>query len=155
MTGAAGTVAVAAAGGAEAGAATTTGAAGAAAAAAGGAAMAHPLQCAWSMWYTHPGDSWEPKLVTSVASVEQFWCLFNNLQPPSRIPVGSNFHFFKQGIEPQWEDPQNAKGGKWTLELSRHEGDLMDSLWLWTLLALIGEYFAESRDVTGVVVSPR
>jgi len=118
-------------------------------------ATRHPLQNRWSMWYNSCSkDAWEPRHIASMTTVEEFWCLYNNLLPPSRIPLG-NYHFFKNGIEPTWEDAANQKGGKWWFELPKSESALMDDLWLWTLLALIGEYFETSEDINGAVVSPR
>jgi hypothetical protein len=27
--------------------------------------------------------------------------------PPGRLPIGSNYHLFKDGIEPEWEHKDN------------------------------------------------
>lgn len=45
--------------------------------------------------------------------VEDFWGIFNNIRPPSRLNPGSNYHLFKVGIEPTWEHAANKDGGKW------------------------------------------
>ena len=59
--------------------------------------------------------------------------------------MGTDFHLFKEGIEPKWEDEKCAKGGKWTYYFpkSRDSNDL-DENWLNLLLELIGEQFDES-----------
>lgn len=94
----------------------------------------HPLECKWAMWFTTSSvDSWVPRHIATVGTVEDFWCLYNNILPPSRIPIGSCYNFFKDGIKPMWEDEANAKGGKWSIELSKHEDPLTDDLWLWTV----------------------
>lgn len=91
--------------------------------------------------------------------VEDFWGMYNNLYPPGALPVGSNYHLFKAGIEPKWEDPANAGGGKWIVNILKRPDTAalsVDSLWLETLLACIGEQFGEYADlVCGAVVSTR
>jgi len=46
--------------------------------------------------------------------------------------------YSKKGIEPKWEDKRNSNGGKWTVVLNNKNDDV-DKLWLWLMLALIGE----------------
>jgi len=124
----------------------------------------HPLQHAWTMWYDCPpkkmtASAWGDQLrkVVTVSTVEDFWGLYNNCIPASHLAVGANYHFFKEGIEPKWEDPSNERGGKWLLVLppkARNNG-MLDRLWLWTLLACIGEAFDEETEICGAVVSMR
>lgn len=51
--------------------------------------------------------------VATFDMVEDFWGIFNNIRPPSRLNPGSNYHLFKVGIEPTWEHTANMAGGKW------------------------------------------
>jgi len=51
--------------------------------------------------------------VATFDMVEDFWGIFNNIRPPSRLNPGSNYHLFKIGIEPTWEHTANMAGGKW------------------------------------------
>jgi hypothetical protein len=37
-----------------------------------------------------------------------------------------NYHVFKNGIKPMWEDPQNNKGGKWILLLKGSQKDKLN-----------------------------
>jgi len=123
----------------------------------------HPLQNSWAIWYDNPGKrsnqaSWGDHLkrITVVSFVEDFWRVFNNLKPASALAQGSNYHIFKEFIEPKWEDSANSKGGKWTLSIPpKSRGSSLDQLWLWTVLACIGETFASPDDVCGIVVSVR
>merc|ERR1712087_425163 len=94
------------------------------------------------------------KKIVSFSSVEDFWCLFNNLVKPSRLAVGGNYHLFKDGIMPAWEDPANENGGKWVLELPRTDNSL-NKVWMYTVLAMIGENFPDSNEICGAVVSLR
>ena len=65
----------------------------------------------------------------------------------------SDYHFFKDGIRPVWEDEENKQGGKWIMRLKK---GVADRYWEDLLLALIGDQFAEaSEEVCGAVVSVR
>lgn len=126
-------------------------------------AVKHPLQNGWTIWYDNPGKrtntaSWGDHLrkITTFDTVEDFWRVFNNLKPASTLPQGSNYHIFKEHIEPKWEDPANARGGKWTVSVApKSRGTSLDQMWLWTVLACIGETIRSPDDVCGLVVSIR
>lgn len=123
----------------------------------------HPLQNSWTIWYDNPGKrsnqaSWGDHLkkITTFSFVEDFWRVFNNLKPASALAQGSNYHIFKEFIEPKWEDPANSKGGKWTVSIPpKSRNSALDQMWLWTVLAVIGETFDSPDDVCGLVVSVR
>lgn len=120
----------------------------------------HPLQFAWCMWYNPPvkkaaSGNWtnNVKAIMTFQTVEEFWGLFNNLVDPSRLQLGSNYHMFKDGVQPEWEDKANAKGGKWVINFKK--GDSFDQAWELLLLALVGDMIEDSDEITGVVISPR
>lgn len=125
----------------------------------------HPLQHSWTMWYDSmstsgnksAGENWQAavKKIVSFSSVEDFWCLFNNLVKPSLLPVKGNYHLFKEGVMPAWEDPANKSGGKWVIEFDRRHTEQLNQVWLYTALALIGEQFDDMDDITGAVISCR
>ena len=70
--------------------------------------------------------------------------------------MGTDFHLFKAGIEPKWEDAKCAKGGKWTYFFPKSkEPGALDDCWLSLLLAMIGEQFCEPSEICGAVVSVR
>lgn len=123
----------------------------------------HPLQNSWTIWYDNPGKrsnqaSWGDHLkkITTFSFVEDFWRVFNNLKPASALAQGSNYHIFKEFIEPKWEDSANSKGGKWTVSIPpKSRNSSLDQMWLWTVLAVIGETFDSPDDVCGLVVSVR
>lgn len=56
--------------------------------------------------------------------------VYNNIHHPSKLAVGADFHCFKNKIEPKWEDPICANGGKWTVSFSRGKSD---TSWLYTV----------------------
>ena len=70
--------------------------------------------------------------------------------------MGTDFHLFKEGIEPKWEDETCAKGGKWTYYVPKQkDGEELDESWLNLLLCMIGEQFSETTEVCGAVISVR
>ena len=56
--------------------------------------------------------------------------LYNNIKPPSWLGASTDFHLFKQGIQPKWEDPQCEHGGKWTILVPRGNKQILDKFWL-------------------------
>lgn len=123
----------------------------------------HPLQNSWVWWYDNPGrktnqQSWvnHLKRIYSFSTVEDFWSLFNNLKPAREITPGSNYHIFKEGIEPKWEDQANTRGGKWIVQMPpKLRASHLDQNWMWMVLACIGENFEDSDQICGCVVSVR
>jgi translation initiation factor 4E len=79
--------------------------------------------------------------------------IFNNIRPASKLSERSNYHLFKDPIEPKWEHAENSNGGKWIVPIKGKE--LLDKLWLWAILACIGETFTDENEICGVVVSLR
>lgn len=81
----------------------------------------------------------------------------NNIAPVSGLAVKSDYHLFKKGVRPEWEDPQNKHGGKWSYSFKDKRNIDIDDLWLHTMLAAIGETLEEEEDgeVMGVVVNVR
>lgn len=133
----------------------------------------HPLQNEWTLYVdmqrahgTFSGDQYEATLkrVGHFTSLESFFDTFATLRRPSRQEKNSNYHLFKNGVKPMWEDPVNAAGGRWIITLrdrgrtagSRlvHEA-LLDRSWMWLVLALIGETLDDNDLVTGAVCSLR
>ncbi|PHT85547.1 Eukaryotic translation initiation factor isoform 4E-2 [Capsicum annuum] len=91
---------------------------------------------------------------------EEFLKEVQDIFKPSKLTVNADFHLFKTGIEPKWEDPECANGGKWTVTSSRKAN--LETMWLETvissflfLMALVGEQFDDSEDICGVVASVR
>lgn len=56
--------------------------------------------------------------------------IYNNIRHPSKLAIGTDFHCFKYKIEPKWEDPVCANGGKWTVTLPKGKSD---TSWLYTV----------------------
>ncbi|KAJ7638318.1 translation initiation factor eIF 4e-like domain-containing protein [Roridomyces roridus] len=94
-------------------------------------------------------------VVGEFSTVEEFCRYFNWLKPPSQLERNSNYHLFKSGIKPMWEDEANANGGKWVLTMKNNPA-LLDRCWNWLAMALVGEELEEGHDIIcGAVVSLR
>eukprot|EP00897_Mesotaenium_endlicherianum_P001705 jgi/Mesen1/1562/ME000134S00678 len=120
----------------------------------------HPLEHSWTLWFDNPqarpkGSEWGSSMrpVYTFSTVEDFWCLYNNVLTPSKIPLKADMHMFKTGIEPKWEDPKCVNGGAWTAYAK--DKQKFDDYWLNTLLAMIGEQFEDGEDVCGAVANKR
>ena len=90
--------------------------------------------------------------VASFNSVEQFWNAYRHIKRPSDVNEKADFHMFKEGIKPVWEDAANCKGGKWILRLKK---GLSSRIWENLLLAMIGEQFLVGEEICGAVCSIR
>lgn len=123
----------------------------------------HPLQNKWTLWFTKPpsgkGDNWNDLLkeVITFDSVEEFWGVYNNVAPVSELALKSDYHLFKAGVRPEWEDPQNKHGGKWSYQYKDKRNVEVDRLWLQVMMSAIGETLEDEEDgeVMGVVVNVR
>ena len=101
------------------------------------------------------GD-YEKSLVTvgEFTTVEGFARHVNNIKLPSSLSKNSNYHLFKNGIRPMWEDPANANGGKWVV-LLKNAPALLDHSWANLTMALVGEMLDPDDEVCGVVASTK
>jgi len=125
----------------------------------------HPLEYEWTFWYDkRPAagkrmkgeqDSYESNLkaIGTCGTVEEFWRYYNHLVKPSKLDLNGNYHFFKNGIKPMWEDTANSKGGKWVITFK--DKTLLDSCWENVVLGLVGETLDVENEITGAVVSRR
>lgn len=121
----------------------------------------HPLEHRWTLWFDNPqqrgkGGGWGTSLrsMHTFGTVEDFWCLYNNVLPPSHLVNKADMQLFKEGVQPKWEDPACEKGGSWTVACGRSK-ELFDRVWLNLLLAMIGGQFTHDDDVCGGVVNVR
>jgi translation initiation factor 4E len=138
----------------------------------------HPLQFTWTIYhdskakapYTSKGTGEDGVPFSAVPesgdyeaglavigefdTVESFCRYFNWLKPPSKLERNSNYHIFKSGIKPMWEDAANAQGGKWVLTMKNNPA-LLDRCWAWLAMALVGEELEEGDEICGAVVSLR
>lgn len=121
-------------------------------------AKEHPLKSTWVIWYRPPTpkySDYEKSTVplASISTVENFWSVYSHLKRPSLLPTVSDYHIFRKGVRPVWEDEANKRGGKWVVRLKK---GVADRYWEDLLLAIVGDQFAEaSEEVCGAVLSVR
>jgi len=125
------------------------------------AAPNHQLRNSWVFWFRPPISKangfieYEKTLhpIASCDSAEDFFAVYEHLKRPSVLPLVSDYHLFKKGIRPIWEDEVNKNGGKWIVRLRK---GVADRYWEDLLLAIIGDQFSEaSEEVCGAVLSVR
>lgn len=93
------------------------------------------------------------KKIGSFQTVEHFWRVYDHLIRPNDHKSSTiDYHLFKNGIKPTWEDPQNARGGKWIVRLKK---GLASKYWEELVLAIIGEQFDVGSEICGAVISVR
>ena len=118
----------------------------------------HPLQNAWTLWFfkNDKTRTWEEnqRPIITVTTVEDFWSLYNHIEVASRLPPGSDYSLFKEGIFPDWEDKRNAPGGRWMINVDkRQRAECLDTYWLEILFFLIGEHADQhAHQVSNIVV---
>lgn len=121
----------------------------------------HKLHGKWTLFYDGPASKrlssqeWKDSLkkVGMFDTVEDFWALYNHIPKPNELVSGSNYHLFRDGIFPMWEDKSNKVGGKWVVAL-RH-ADPVEQHWLNTVLFMVGEVFKDPEEICGAVISIR
>ena len=81
----------------------------------------------------------------------------NNITACSDLAIKSDYHLFKKGVRPEWEDQQNKHGGKWAYQFKDKKLININELWLHTQLAAIGETLEDENDneIMGVVINVR
>ncbi|KAL7274366.1 hypothetical protein RUND412_002736 [Rhizina undulata] len=118
----------------------------------------HPLKNSWVVWYRSPGNKFQDyeKSTQKIAffeTVEEFWAVYSHLRRPNTLPHVSDYHLFKKGIRPVWEDKENRSGGKWNIRLKK---GVSTRYWEDLVLAIVGDQFGEAgEDLCGAVLSIR
>lgn len=121
----------------------------------------HLLPDSWVFWTrppigkAHGYIAYEKTLhpMAKCSSVEEFFAIYKCLKPPSKVPLMTDYHLFRNGIRPIWEDKENKEGGKWVLRLKK---GVADRYWDDILFACIGGQLCDdSTQINGVVLSVR
>jgi len=125
------------------------------------------LQAGYSFYYMRRSkrghnkgedDDWTDavKPIGTARTIEEFWAIYDYIVRPDALPSTTDYHFFREGIKPTWEDPANSAGGKWTVRLPK-KGLLGARYWEEVILALLGGQFVGIPDgeITGAVISCR
>jgi translation initiation factor 4E len=118
----------------------------------------HPLKNTWVVWYRSPGNKFQDyekstHKIAHFGTVEEFWTVYTHLRRPSTLPHVSDYHLFKKGIRPVWEDKENKNGGKWNIRLKK---GVANRYWEDLMLAIVGDQFGDAgEDLCGAVLSVR
>jgi translation initiation factor 4E len=106
--------------------------------------MDKPLNSTWDVYYLRNdvGADWDDRLVkvASFSTILEFWSVYLYLKLPNQLQAGCDYMIFRDGIKPEWTDPNNQNGGRWLIEIDRKQrNEQLNDKWLETLLAVIGE----------------
>lgn len=121
----------------------------------------YTLRSEWVFWFRPPISKangyieYQKTLhpIASVSTVGEFFTVYAHLKRPSSLPLVADYHFFRKGVRPVWEDDENCKGGKWVVRLKK---GVADRYWEDLLFAIIGDQFGDASDeVCGAVLSVR
>ena len=131
----------------------------------------HSLNSAWSFWFSSGNKraSWKQNqiVLANLTSVEEFWNTYNKVdpcylsrsfylitslqvQPSSQLAPGQSYSVFRSGVVPDWEDPANARGGRWMICFDTEERQTkLDDRWLELLIMVLGD--RAGSIVTGII----
>lgn len=80
-------------------------------------------------------------------TVQDFWKYWNTINLPTLH--STQLKLLKANINPNPEDPSNSSGGKWVISCDKSQN--IAQIWLYCLLALIGEQFRGDYIVGSVI----
>jgi len=117
----------------------------------------HPLQFPWTFTFfkkaANKGYEENTSTLGTTESVEDFWRLYVHLRRPvDDRPTVCDYHVFREGIKPMWEDESNVNGGKWIVRLKK---GVAARYWEDLLFALLGGQFKVGDEICGAVLSVR
>jgi len=117
----------------------------------------HPLQFPWTFTFfkkaANKGYEENTSTLGTTESVEDFWRLYVHLRRPvDDRPTVCDYHVFREGIKPMWEDDTNVNGGKWIVRLKK---GVAARYWEDLLFALLGGQFKVGDEICGAVLSVR
>jgi len=131
------------------------------------------LKCTWVIWeMVQKKDKAKQKddfesgaAVASFSTVKGFWKHWNHLPQPSELLDGKKFvreekegrsvveclMLFREGVKPEWEDPLNANGGHFQLQLNHKVGGAqIDEYWNNAVLGMVTGAIKPPDMITGV-----
>ncbi|KAJ2004441.1 hypothetical protein H4R26_002511 [Coemansia thaxteri] len=90
--------------------------------------------------------------IATFGSVESFWSVYSHLKRPDQVSTITDYHLFRAGLRPVWEDPANINGGKWMIRLKK---GLAPRMWERLIMATVGDLSALGDQICGLVLSVR
>tara|TARA_B100000925_G_scaffold270670_1_gene233335 strand:+ start:828 stop:1361 length:534 start_codon:yes stop_codon:yes gene_type:complete len=117
----------------------------------------HKLLHKWQLWAHLPHDTdWSLKSyksISSIESVEEIIALYDSL--PDQVVKNCMLFLMLDGVNPTWEDPQNAKGGCFSYKISNNS---VPDVWRKLSYTLVGESIIGNKynnNITGITISPK
>jgi translation initiation factor 4E len=120
----------------------------------------HPLKTKYTFYFVRrqqgvrTQENYEKNIkeIGSFTTVEDFWAYYNHLVRPNDLQFTCDYHLFRSGIKPMWEDEVNRNGGKFIVRIPKKKR-LASRYWEDLVLAFIGQQFVDCNDdVCGVVM---
>ena len=112
----------------------------------------------WDIYYHLPNDkNWELssyKILTKNLNDVDELIAFNEYLPEKIVKYCMLF-VMREGINPTWEDPQNAKGGCFSYKISNAS---VNNVWTKLSYTLVGESLiskTNKNNITGITISPK
>lgn len=106
------------------------------------------------------------RTVSKFNTAQGFWGIWNGLPQPSELLESKRIMrdvpgktsvsidaimIFKDGIAPEWEDPKNASGGHFQIQMKPSVGGgQIDEYWNNVVLAMVGGCLEPSELITGI-----
>ena len=125
-----------------------------------------PLERKWTFYYDTPrmhknysdiksDTKWlsEIEEFYTADSIGNFWRLYNNIIPPSKISYKSTYYMYENNTKPFDCDINHLNGGSLIFTIPydfQQESKEIENVWLKFLLTLIGENTDYSEYITGV-----
>lgn len=121
-----------------------------------------PLRCPWILYgeFAKQADQRQQAVgyaksklrVMKINSVADFWATMHNVAPPSLLSMNSMYQLFRQGVQPEWEDPANAQGHSFEFGVDCKLGD---KLWIEFAIGAIGENLPFADEIVGIFIKLR
>jgi len=141
----------------------------------------HDLSHRWTFFYCIPNRSgqknveWQKFLhpLHSFKSAEDFWAIYNTVEPPKRLPKGCRYYVFRykndkddKSIFPLWEDEANKEGYQLEVEFNEQNQNDKQSIsdkalleaqefWLHLTLSILGNSWDHSEKINGTEFNNR
>lgn len=128
------------------------------------------LKSSWVIWEImgkgkKKDDFDSGNAIASFGTVKGFWKHWNHLPQPSELLDGKKFvrespegrsivdclMLFREGVKPEWEDPANATGGHFQIQLNHKVGGAqIDEYWNNVVLGMVTGAIKPADMITGV-----
>lgn len=129
-------------------------------------AEAIKFNCSWALYADDhpqvfgPNEYRPPVVIREVSDLESFWRLWWHCPPPSACTPSWTYYWFRKDVKPEWEDTRNKNGGTMTISVydqirSVGKADVVDDVFMQTVLGLSGESIKDSLSVNGIALKLR